>query len=244
MKSMHQKFYDFWQLHRLPCGGISNDVVTPKALKPLLTNIVRIRKTPAGPKYTIIGTQVVEEYKQDFKSMHQKFYDFWQLHRLPCGGISNDVVTPKALKPLLTNIVRIRKTPAGPKYTIIGTQVVEEYKQDFTGLLVSEHPHEICRNTYISMIQQMEEQPFLVTCYGRFCYPNRNYLRTMETGFALTFADGTISGYLVLVTVDHTFYMDDMYSPCEPSSVTAHEVHIQNQYDFDRTMALYQGLTA
>ncbi len=181
---------------------------------------------------------------EHIKGMHQEFYDFWQQHRQPDGSVINDKITLNALKPVVPNLVKIGKTPVGPKYTLIGTQVVEEYKQDFTGFLVAEHPHEICRNTYISMMRQMDEQSALVTCYGRFCYPNKNYLRTMETGFALSSADGNISGYLVLATVDHTFYLHDMYLPYEPSKVATHEVHIQNQRDFDRTMDLYQGLSA
>ena len=177
------------------------------------------------------------------QKMHQEFYNFWKSNRLPDGSVKNESIHPRALKSLLPNIVRIRKTPAGAKYTIIGTQVVEEYKQDFTGLLVSEHPHEICRNTYISMMQQMDKQPSMVTCYGYFCYPDKAYLRTMETGFALSSADGAISGYLILVTIDHTSYLNDMYLPQDPASVAAHEVHIESQHDFDRTMSLYQTLS-
>lgn len=182
--------------------------------------------------------------KEHIKNMHQQFYDFWQKHRQPDGSVSNSLITLNALRPIVPNLVKIANTPAGPKYTIIGTQVVEEYKQDFTGLLVEEHPHELCRNTYISMIQQMEQQPSLVTCYGYFCYPDKSYLRTLETGFSLSSPDGAITGYLVLVTVDHSFYQGDMYLPQDPANVAAHEVHIQNQQDFDRTMTLYQGLSA
>ena len=175
--------------------------------------------------------------------MHQKFYDFWIANRSPDGRVSDESIQPRALKSLLPNIVKIRKTLDGPKYTIIGTQVVEEYKQDFTGLLVSEHPHELCRNTYISMMQKMDKQPSLVNCHGYFCYPDKAYLRTMETGFALSSSDGEISGYLVLVTVDHTYYSDDMYLPQDPATVIAHEVCIQSQHDFDQTMSLYKTLS-
>lgn len=181
---------------------------------------------------------------QHIQSMHQEFYNFWEKHRLPDGSVANEKIRLDALKPVISNLVKIGKTPEGPRYTIIGTQVVEEYKQDFTGLLVSEHPHEICRNTYLSMMQQMEEQPSLVTCYGYFCYPNKNYLRTLETGFAVSSDEGTKSGYLVLVTVDHSYYKHGMYIPQDPAKVAAHEVHIENQRDFDRTMTLYQSLSA
>lgn len=181
--------------------------------------------------------------KEHIHAMHQEFYNFWQQNRLADGSVLNEKVRLDTLKSVLPNIVKIRKTPDGPKYTLIGTQVVEEYKQDFTGMLVSEHPHELCRNTYISMIEQMEKQPSMVTCYGYFCYPDRSYLRTLETGFALSSADGTKTGYLVLVTVDHSYYEGTMYLPNDPANVMAHEVHIQNQQDFDRTMALYQTLS-
>lgn len=177
------------------------------------------------------------------RDMHQEYYNFWQHNRLPNGSVVNEKIRLDTLKSISPNIVRIRKTDDGPKYTLIGTQVVEEYKQDFTGLLVSEHPHELCRATYLSMIHQMEKQPSMVMTYGYFCYPGKSYLRTLETGFALSSPDGSITGYLVLVTVDHSYYEQDMYLPRDPSNVVAHEVHIQSQQDFDQTMDMYQSLS-
>jgi len=181
---------------------------------------------------------------ENIQKMHQEFYNFWISNRLPNGRVMDESIQPRELKSLLPNIVKIRNTPVGPKYTIIGTQVVEEYRQDYTGFLVSEHPHELCRKTYISMMQKMDTQPSLVNCYGYFCYPDKAYLRTMETGFALSSPDGNVSGYLVLVTVDHTYYSEAMYLPKDPANVIAHEVCIQNQHDFDRTMSLYKTLSA
>ena len=177
------------------------------------------------------------------RNMHQSFYDFWQENRSNDGYVDDSKIELSAFKSIASNIVKIKKTPKGPKYTIIGTNIVDEYKQDFTGLLVSEHPHEPCRETYFSLIEKMEKKPSLVNCYGYFCYPSKNYLRTMETAFPIS-KQGEISGYLVLVTVDHTHYGDNMYQPRDPSSVTANEVQIENQQDFDHTMALYQQLSA
>lgn len=181
---------------------------------------------------------------EQIRTMHQKFYSFWQENRAPDGSVANEKIRLDTLKGVLPNIVRIRKTEDGPKFTLIGTQVVEEYKHHITGLLVSEHPHEVCRATYISLIKQMEKQSSMVTCYGYFCYPDRRYLRTMETGFTLSAPDGTITGYLVLVTVDHSHYQHDMYLPRDPVEVISNEVFIQSQQDFDQAMSLYQSLSA
>ncbi|WP_262694551.1 hypothetical protein [Kordiimonas aquimaris] len=176
------------------------------------------------------------------RELHQSFYDFWLENRTPDGRVEDKKIELSVLRSIAPNIVKIAKTPEGPKYTIIGTKVVEEYKQNFTGLLVSEHPHEVCRKTYLSMINQMEQQSSLINCHGYFCYPSKNYLRTMETAFALT-KDAEISGYLVLVTVDHTNYDGNMYLPREPSDVIAHEVQIETQQDFDGMMKSYRQLS-
>ncbi len=175
--------------------------------------------------------------------MHQLFYDFWMRTRNEDGCVEDGKIDPNDLKPLLSNLVKIRNTPEGPQYTIVGTQIVEEYRQDFTGFLVAEHPHEICRTTYQSMIERMNSSSSLINCYGYFCYTHRNYLRTMETGFALCDGNGDITGYLVLVTVDHDHYFEKLYQPVNPMSVAAREADIESQNDFNSTMKLYRQLS-
>lgn len=175
---------------------------------------------------------------------HQEFYDFWQQYRAANGRVSLGDIKPKRLKAVLPNIVKIRMSPEGPRFALVGTQVVEEYERDFTGMLVEDHPYDICRETYLSMIDRMNNQPDLVNCHGLFCYLNKHYLRTMESGFALS--DGehdAVCGYLVLVTIDHSRYMDKLYKPTAPEQVLCGETEIGNQLAFDKTMSLYKELS-
>ena len=175
---------------------------------------------------------------------HQKFYDFWEKYRSADGRVPLGHVKPHRLKSVLPNIVKIRITPEGPRFALVGTQVVEEYEQDFTGMLVEEHPYDICRETYLSMINRMNNQPDLVNCHGLFCYLNKHYLRTMESGFALKDDPKCeICGYLVLVTIDHRQYMDKLYKPMMPERVFTGEAEIGNQSTFNQTMVQYKELS-
>ena len=175
---------------------------------------------------------------------HQDFYDFWQKYRSADGRVSLDNIRPRRLKSVLPNIVKIRTSTEGPRFALVGTQVVEEYEQDFTGMLVEDHPYAACRETYLSMIDRMNNQSDLVNCHGLFCYLNKHYLRVMESGFALSDdASGEVCGYLVLVTIDHSEYMDKLYKPMEPEQIVGGETEITNQSGFEKTMSLYKGLS-
>lgn len=175
--------------------------------------------------------------------MHQSFYQFWLENRTENGFLDERNAAPKRFKALLPNIVKIRATSDGPKFSVVGTHVVDEYKQDFTGVMVHDHPYDVCREIYLSLIQRMNDQQGFVNCHGLFCYENRHYLRTMESGFALLNTEtNAVSGYLVLVTVDHTAYMDTLYSPAMPINVASGETAICSQADFDQTMRAYQGI--
>ncbi len=182
--------------------------------------------------------------KSNIIEMHQEFYEFWLHHRDVSGRVPEPAIDPSKFKPLLPNIVKIRNSDDGPRFTIVGTHVVDEYKQDFTGLLVCDHPYDVCRETYLSMIDRMNTLTSMVNSHGLFCYTNRRHLRTMESGFALANPDTNhISGYLVLVTVDHRIYSDNLYAPIEPEEVVCAEANIGNQAEFDLTMQGYQNLS-
>lgn len=175
--------------------------------------------------------------------MHQEFYEFWLRHKNQMGRVPEPAIDPSRFKSLLPNIVKIRNSDDGPRFTIVGTHVVDEYKQDFTGLLVRDHPYDVCRETYLSMIERMNALALMVNSHGLFCYQGRRHLRTMESGFALATPDNNISGYLVLVTVDHQSYADNLYTPVEPEDVVCAEANIDSQIEFDLAMQRYQGLS-
>lgn len=176
--------------------------------------------------------------------MHQEFYEFWLQHKDQLGHVPKTAIDPSRFKSLLPNIVKIRNSDDGPRFTIVGTHVVDEYRQDFTGLLVREHPYDVCRETYLSMIERMNTLASMVNSHGLFCYEGRRHLRTMESGFALINPnDNRISGYLVLVTVDHKSYSDNLYAPAAPEKVVCAEANIASQAEFDFTMRGYQSLS-
>lgn len=184
-----------------------------------------------------IGSNIVQ--------MHQSFFDFWNIYKRADGRVSIDDVRPNRLKSILPNIVKIRTSNEGSRFALVGTQVVEEYQQDFTGMLVQDHPHEVCRETYLSMIDHMNSRHGIACCFGMFCYLNRHYLRTMESGVALAHADSDkVAGYLVLVTIDHAEYMDKLYHPMPPEQVLAGEANIVSQADFNNAMQGYHSLSA
>ncbi len=191
-----------------------------------------------------LGTRGPMSAQSHIIDMHQSFYRFWLENCTDNGFLDERDAAPKRFKALLPNIVKIRATEAGPRFSVVGTQVVDEYKQDFTGLLVDNHPYDVCRAIYLSLIQRMNDQQGFVNCHGLFCYENRHYLRTMESAFALLNNEtSAVSGYLVLVTVDHTAYANTLYSPTMPINVASGETAIYSQADFDQTMRAYQGMT-
>lgn len=177
------------------------------------------------------------------KQMHQDFYDFWLSYRLSSGLVPQKEVQPHRLKSILPNIVKIKGFGEDARFTLVGTNVVEEYERDFTGLKVKDHPYDVCRETYLSMIERLNAGQGLVNCHGIFCYLNKHYLRTMESGFGLACPEtGEITGYLVLVTVDHSNYMEKLYLPMMPEQVDCKESVIANQTDFETTMHTYQSM--
>lgn len=175
-------------------------------------------------------------------NLHQAFFDFWTENRLPSDRVRDKSVDPKLLKLLLPNLAKIRLGQNGPGFSLVGTNIAEEYQTDFTGKLVTEHPYPICREIYLTLIERMDMQPGYKICYGYFCYNERQYLRTMEATFPLESDAGDASGYLVLVSVDHGAYKDKLYLPEMPIDATAKYADVVTQDDFEDAMERYRTL--
>lgn len=180
---------------------------------------------------------------QHIQAMHQTFFDFWNAHRALEGRVCDRLIDPKLLKSVLPNLVKIRLRDSEPKFSIVGTNIVEEYQTDFTGKLVREHPYPICREIYLSLLKHMDAEPGYKLCYGYFCYSERHYLRTMEAAFPLGSETGETSGYLVLVTVNHDTYKEKLYQPNMPENATTKYADIATQKEFDEAMKRYQQLS-
>lgn len=178
------------------------------------------------------------------RGMHQFFYEFWSSNKMPNGSVLEANAHPAQLKSVLPNIVKIKNTTDGPRFSVVGTGIVDEYRQDFTGILVTEHPYEICREIYLSLIQRMNSAPGLKSTYGQFCYRERELLKTMEMAFPLTDEDGIISSYLVFVTVDHSDYARQLYFPTMPNKATSVEVDISTKAEFRKLLADYKNSAA
>ena len=175
--------------------------------------------------------------------LHQAFYTYWQDHCCKGGRVKEKDISLRALKSILPNLIKIRKTPDGPQYSVIGTNVIQEYGKNFTGLFVSEQPHEICKKADFALIKRMENQSSLVISFGYFCYPGKHYLRVMNSCFALISDDGRISGYLLLFTVDRGTYLEKMYDPIDPVQINTGKADVVSQQDFDHAMAQYNSLS-
>ena len=176
-------------------------------------------------------------------SLHQAFFEFWCNHRCELGRVSEKNVSLRALKTVLPNIIKLKKTSDGPRYSVLGSNVLEEYDQNFTGILVSDQPHEICKKADLALIKRIEKKPSFTVSFGFFCYPNKNYLRVMDSGFAFTADDGSISGYLVVFTVDRDNYLEKLYSPINPHRIESGKADVANQNDFDQAVEQYKNLT-
>lgn len=181
----------------------------------------------------------VMDQSPHIQRQHQKFYDFWHENANDHGQVPADTFNPKSLIPLLSNLVKVKETAEGPQYTVIGTNVVEEYKQDFTNILIKDHPYPVCRDIYLNLIERMKHEQTLAVCFGQFCYPDRKYLRTMHSGFALYDSNQRITGYIILFTVDHSLYPQDIYAPVSPHEYGLKDAQISNQHDFDKTIETY-----
>ncbi len=158
-------------------------------------------------------------------SYKQKFLvDFWLDHASPEGWVNKETIRLQALARVSSNLVLLKLEGHNSwRFTLVGTSIVEEYCQDFTGLLVDDIPFHQCREIYNSIIDCCMKLAVPHVMKGDFCYNQNGFLQVKDVAIPVSDNGLNITHILLVCDIIRGQANRALYRPDEPTE-TKHEI--------------------
>jgi hypothetical protein len=135
----------------------------------------------------------------------QSFIDFWRDHASEDGWVDKRYITLSKLWLLSPNLILLKRAETGRwRFTLIGTDIVEEYKEDFTGCYIEDIPHEECRTLYREATSRTAAISLAHRLEGNFCNNDGGYQKAEEVAIPVSKNAQDVTHVMILCLVDRS----------------------------------------
>lgn len=150
---------------------------------------------------------------------HQFLLSFWYGEANEAGLVPKAKVNPFELKDILPNLLLLEAEQDSEWcFRLVGTGIVSQYKEDFTGRSLSDVRYSSCMNVYRTLANTCRTNHRPHVCVGTMRYNEPLHLKTTKTVIPVTKDGETVSHCLIALTLDDKSEgLDHAYEPSWPA---------------------------
>ena len=142
----------------------------------------------------------------------QILLDLWQDFAGEEGWVHKKDIRLPDLSKIASNLILLKRTEKGQwQFTLIGTKIVEEYKQDLTGVCIDDIPFEECRTLYHEATHHTSEAVQPHRLEGNFCNNDGAYIKAKEVAIPISEDAENVTHVLIACFIDRSNSMRYLY---------------------------------
>ena len=158
--------------------------------------------------------------KQEYNlSEKQQFLlDFWHDKASPEGWVDKSHVCLQALSKISPNLILLKSVGNDAwEFTLVGTGIVEEYCQDFTGCLIDDIPFDQCKTLYQETMNHSRSAVVPHIIQGDFCYDKNGFLQANEVSIPVSDNGEGVTHVLIVCDIKRGQEIRSLYTPDKPN---------------------------
>lgn len=155
--------------------------------------------------------------RSDLSAKQQYLIDFWVQNAGPEGWVDKSHVNLHRLAQISPNLIMLKSVDQNTwVFTLMGTGIVEEYRQDFTGQTIDEIPYEQCKTLYKAATTDPVTKVVPHIIQGDFCYDENGFLQANEVVIPLSENGTTVTHVLIVCEIERGNSDRALYTPDRP----------------------------